>query len=169
MLKPDLNTSRTVLIWSCIAACVIVLEHKSMLMNHGREIRLWIMLRDFSARENTSLPQLSLRWLIDWLTDEQIFFFLHCSCCHMQRSTPMLKIPTLQLFAYYESWNILAGNSKRPKVHTFFIWFIFPAAAWRLNKTNYSPPKGAFLWPHSLWNERRLQSDFLSPLNKRWK
>lgn len=60
----------------------------------------------------------------------------------MQSSFLVLNIPTLQLFAYYESWNILAGNSKEPKVYTFFIWFIFPAAAWHLNKTNDSLSKG---------------------------
>lgn len=74
-----------------------------------------------------------------WLTDQHIFDALHRLSDNMQRSTLMSAIPSLKLFAYCESWSILAGNSERPKVHTFFMRFIFPAAAQCLNKTNYSP------------------------------
>lgn len=74
-----------------------------------------------------------------WLTDQHIFDASHRLSDNMQRSTQMLAIPPLKLFAYCESWSILAGNSERPKVHTFFMRFIFPAAAQCLNKTNYSP------------------------------
>lgn len=110
-------------------------RHKGMLMNHREEIRMF-------QRKYTSLL-LTSPSACDWLTYWLIFVFLDYLSC-MQKSTPLLNIPTPQLFAYYESWNILAGNSERPKVHTFFIWLIFPAAAWCLNKTNYSASKRFF-------------------------
>lgn len=92
-----------------------------------------------------------------WLTDQHIFDASHRLSDNMQRSTLMLAIPPLKLFAYCESWSILAGNSERPKVHTFFMRFIFPAAA--VSQQNKLLPfrKEPFFMCCVSWNQNRLQ------------
>lgn len=92
-----------------------------------------------------------------WLTDQHIFDALHRLSDNMQRSTLMSAIPSLKLFAYCESWSILAGNSERPKVHTFFMRFIFPAAAVsQQNKLLSFRMEPFSLWRVS-WNQNRLR------------
>lgn len=101
-----------------------------------------------------------------WLTAQHIFDALDRLSNNMQRSTLMLAIPSLKLFAYCESWSILAGNSERPKVHTFFMRFIFPAAAQCLNKTNYSPSEWTF-FPLPFFMESKQAPGLLFTLQKR--
>lgn len=92
-----------------------------------------------------------------WLTDQHIFDALHRLIDNMQRSTLMSAIPSLKLFAYCESWSILAGNSERPKVHTFFMWFIFPAAAVSQQNKLLSFKMEPFIMCCVSWNQNRLQ------------
>lgn len=87
------------------------MQHRSMVMNNRKEIT--------TVNQGTFALTSMINWLINACFPAllELLYFLWI--------TLKLTMSTLQLCAYYESWNILAGNSNRPKVHTFFTQFFF--------------------------------------------
>lgn len=134
---------------------MMVLELERTPMNHGHRMRMFLRRKHVFTHSFTHCT-----WLI--------FVFLHYLSHYMQRSTPMLDMqyPPLSCLHIMSHETFLAGNSRRPKVHTFFIWLIFPAAAWCLNKTNYSPSKGCFFCVPQIVKSKQVPVWFLFPLKR---
>lgn len=105
-------------------------EHRNMVMNNRKEIMM------------VNQETFALISVINWLIN--VWFPALLELLYFLWFTLKLTMSALQLCAYYDSWNILAGNSNRPKVHTFFTNHFFPAVALCLNEINYPTTKITF-------------------------
>lgn len=175
----NLNCPCVVIDWSLIQGCTVTpcagsssghrIRRAPCHQNLTDSLRVWAeepnLPNWLTAHKNLESQSRDKSKVRVWLTDQHIFDALHRLSDNMQRSALMLAIPSLKLFAYCESWSILAGNSERPKVHTFFMWFIFPAAAVSQQNKLLSFKMEPFSMSWVPWNQNRLQVCCLKEAN----